>query len=42
LLGINWGGIPGAQNPNAFIEFVGMLALVVVWLLALFKWKKWL
>ena len=42
LLGINVGGIPGAENPYAFLEFILILVVIVVLQIALFKWKKWL
>jgi zinc transporter len=42
LLGINVGGIPGADDPWAFLEVVGLLVLVVAGQLALFRWKRWL
>lgn len=42
LLGINVGGIPGAENPQAFLIFVLILIALVAMQLALFKWKKWL
>ncbi|WP_428606841.1 zinc transporter ZntB [Sedimenticola sp.] len=41
LLGINVGGIPGAENPLGFsLVVVGML-LVGVGLLAFFRWRRW-
>lgn len=42
LLGINVGGIPGAEYKWAFIIFVVMLLSVVVLQLFYFKKKKWL
>lgn len=42
LLGINVGGIPGAENSNAFLEFTLLLGIVVVFQIILFKWKKWM
>jgi zinc transporter len=41
LLGINVGGIPGAENPASFWIFVGMLLVVVTLLLAYFRRQKW-
>jgi zinc transporter len=41
LLGINVGGIPGADNPAAFGMFVGILTAVVAAQIAYFKWLKW-
>ncbi len=41
LLGINVGGIPGTENPWAFLIFsvfiVGILVVQMLW----FKYKKW-
>lgn len=42
LLGINVGGMPGADNPHAFWIFSALLLIAVVMLLLLFRWKKWL
>lgn len=42
LLGINVGGIPGAENPWAFALVIGLLVGIVVFELAVFGWKKWL
>jgi zinc transporter len=41
LLGINIGGIPGANNPEAFWAFLGFLAVLVLCEVSLFKWLKW-
>ena len=42
LLGINVGGMPGADNPLAFWIFSGLLVFAVVTQLLVFRWKKWL
>lgn len=42
LLGINVGGIPGAQNNSAFLIFIGILIIVVIFQVLLFRFKKWL
>lgn len=42
LLGINVGGIPGVNNPEAFWTVVGICAAVLIGLLALFKRLRWL
>ena len=42
LLGINVGGIPGAENGDAFLIFVGMLIAVVALQMVIFKKLKWL
>ena len=42
LLGINVGGMPGAENPQAFWIFSGLLLVAVVMQLLVFRWKKWL
>lgn len=41
LLGINVGGIPGADDPNAFIFFLVGLVAVVGFQVWIFKIKKW-
>ena len=42
LLGINVGGMPGADNPLAFWIFSALLVFAVVMQLLVFRWKKWL
>ncbi|GAA0792687.1 zinc transporter ZntB [Marinobacterium sediminicola] len=42
LLGINVGGIPGADNENAFLMFLGALTLMVAGLFWLFRRWRWL
>ncbi len=42
LLGINVGGMPGAENPQAFWIFSALLLVAVVMQLLVFRWKKWL
>ncbi|WP_269618766.1 zinc transporter ZntB [Zhongshania sp. BJYM1] len=42
LLGINVGGIPGADNGNAFAIFIGILVAISGALLIYFRYKKWL
>lgn len=41
LLGINVGGIPGADNPQSFIIFCGILTVIVMLQVILFKKLKW-
>lgn len=41
LLGINVGGIPGADNPYAFLIFVTFLSVTVALQIWLFKSKRW-
>ena len=41
LLGINVGGIPGADNPWSFAIFLAFLIIVVGGLLVYFRMKKW-
>lgn len=41
LLGINVGGIPGADNPNSFMLFILFLVVVVSLQIWLFKVKRW-
>ena len=42
LLGINIGGIPGAQSDNAFLIFSLMLVAIVSIQYIIFKKKNWL
>ena len=42
LLGINIGGIPGAQNDNAFYVFSAILILIVTVQYVIFKKKGWI
>jgi len=42
LLGINIGGIPGAQNDNAFYVFSAILILIVTVQYVIFKKKRWI
>ena len=41
LLGINIGGIPGVENPQAFLVFCGMLALLVGLQVLIFRKMRW-
>lgn len=41
LLGINVGGIPGADNPAAFIIFIVFLVAVVIFEVVFFRMRKW-
>ncbi len=41
LLGINVGGIPGAENSDAFMIFCGLLVIVVAIQVIIFKRLKW-
>lgn len=42
LLGINVGGIPGSENPHAFLVFSALLVVTVAIQLVVFRWKRWL
>lgn len=42
LLGVNVGGIPGSENPLAFMIFVGMLLGIAGLMLVYFRFKRWL
>lgn len=42
LLGVNVGGIPGAENPWAFLTLTLILIVITVFGLVLFKNKRWL
>lgn len=41
LLGVNVGGIPGAENSNAFYIFCGFLAFVIILQVLIFRKLKW-
>ncbi len=41
LFGINVGGIPGADNSNAFLIFGGTLMMIVILQIIIFKLFKW-
>ena len=41
LLGINVGGIPGAGHGNAFWVIAGILFLVMLLEIVIFRWLKW-
>jgi zinc transporter len=41
LLGINVGGIPGADNDSSFMIFVGILLTITVGILLYFRFKRW-
>ena len=42
LLGINVGGIPGADNDQAFMIFIAMLVGLAALMLVYFRYKRWL
>lgn len=41
LLGINVGGIPGAENGRAFLIVVGLLAVISAAQWFYFRWRRW-
>lgn len=41
LLGINVGGIPGSENPEAFRYFIIGLVVLIIVQLFIFKWRRW-
>ena len=41
LLGINVGGIPGVDNDYAFAIFGGVLIVILVIQIIIFRWLKW-
>lgn len=42
LLGINVGGIPGAENDSSFFVFSLFLIIIVALQVVIFRWKKWM
>jgi zinc transporter len=41
LLGVNVGGIPGAENPQAFVYFCGILFVIIILQMLIFIKLKW-
>lgn len=41
LLGVNVGGIPGADNPLGFAAVVAMMLLIAGGLWVFFRWRRW-
>ncbi len=41
LLGINVGGIPGAENPWGFASVIIILGFIILVQMFLFRWKRW-
>ena len=42
LLGINVGGIPGASDQSAFYIVAGVLLVVGILLVMIFRWRRWM
>lgn len=42
LLGMNVGGLPGLENPGAFLISIATMGVLGVLLVMFFRWKKWL
>jgi zinc transporter len=42
LLGMNVAGLPGTEDPAAFFMLCGLMGVVAVGIVVLFKWQKWL
>lgn len=42
ILGVNIGGIPGSDDPTAFYELIGILAILLVIQIIILKLLKWL
>ncbi len=42
LLGMNVAGLPGTENPNAFIFSALVMIVLGVGLVGFFRWKKWI
>jgi len=42
LLGMNVGGLPGTQNPYAFLQMVVAMFFMAIVLVVFFRWRKWI
>ena len=42
LVGVNLGGIPGTENSQGFMIFIGVLTVVVIMQVLVSLWKKWM
>ena len=42
LLGVNLGGIPGSDNPDAFWIFTGAMVVIAIVLTLILRWARWL
>jgi zinc transporter len=42
MLGMNVAGLPGIENPNAFLISAGIMLLLGAALVAYFKYKRWI
>lgn len=42
LLGVNVGGVPGVDDPGAFLQLVIACTLIGVGLIAAFRWRRWM
>lgn len=42
LLGVNIGGIPGAEYQHAFVIFIIIMIIIIIIQISLFKWRRWL
>lgn len=42
LLGVNVGGVPGVDDPSAFLQLVIACTLIGMGLIAAFRWRRWM
>ena len=42
LLGVNVGGVPGVDDPSAFLQLVIACTLIGIGLIAAFRWRRWM
>lgn len=42
LLGVNVGGVPGVDDPGAFLQLVIACTLIGMGLIAAFRWRRWM
>lgn len=41
MFGINIGGMPGVENPDAFRYFAWLIVILIAIQVVIFKWRKW-
>jgi len=42
LLGVNVGGVPGVDDPSAFLQLLIACTLIGIGLITAFRWRRWM